>query len=131
MLPPLHIKLGIFKKFVKSLDPEGRPIKLLRDIFPGLTEAKIREGVFVGPDTRKLMKNRVFRDTLNTTERRAFDSMINTVDNFLGKNRSPNYKVIIADLLDSFDAQGVKMSLKIHFFNESFGFLPFEPRQDQ
>ncbi len=62
MLPPLHIKLGIFKKFVKSLDPEGRPMKLLKDIFPGLSEAKIK-GVFVGPDTRKLMKNRVFRDT--------------------------------------------------------------------
>ncbi len=126
MLPPLHIKLGIFKKFVKSLDPEGRPMKLLKDIFPGLSEAKIKEGVLVGPDTRKLMKNRVFRDILNTAERRAFDSMINTVDNFLGKSRSPNYKVIMADLLDSFDAQDVKVSLKIHFLKNHLDFFPLD-----
>ena len=55
ILPPLHVKLGIFKNFVKSLDFEGQPLKLLKDIFPRLSDAKIKEGVFVGPDTRKLM----------------------------------------------------------------------------
>ena len=45
VLPTLHIKLGIFKNFVKSLDREGQPTKLLKDIFPGLSEAKVEEGV--------------------------------------------------------------------------------------
>ena len=52
VVPTLHIKLGIFKNFVKSLDREGQPMKLLKDIFPGLSEAKSQKGVFVGPDRK-------------------------------------------------------------------------------
>ena len=124
VLPALHIKLGIFKNFVKSLNPEGQPMKLLKDIFPRLSEAKIKEGVFVGPDTRKLMKNQDFRDSLNRKEQRAYDAVVNTVQNFLGSIRSENYKEVIAELLNSFEAQSVKMSLKIHFLKSHLDFFP-------
>ena len=99
-------------------------MKLLKDIFPRLSDAKIKEGVFVGPDTRKLMKNEAFKDSLNEAERRAFDAVIKTIEKFLGKNRSQNYKEIVTELLHSFHAQGVKMSLKIHFLKSHLDFFP-------
>ena len=52
ILPPLHIKLGLFKNFVKSLPTDGEGLKYLKKKFPRISEAKIKEGIFVGPDIR-------------------------------------------------------------------------------
>ena len=37
LLPPLHIKLGLIKQFVKALPKEGECFKYLCDQFPGLS----------------------------------------------------------------------------------------------
>lgn len=46
LLPPLHIKLGLVKKFIKSLISRGnqRAVCRLETIFPRLSKAKIKEG---------------------------------------------------------------------------------------
>lgn len=44
ILPPLHIKLGLIKQFVKALDKKGKTFTYLRNIFPKLTDAKVKEG---------------------------------------------------------------------------------------
>ena len=36
IFPPLHIKLGLKKHFVKALDKEGEYFKFIYDAFPGL-----------------------------------------------------------------------------------------------
>lgn len=45
LLPPLHIKLGIVKNFIKALNPEGEAFKELKRIFPRLSRMKIKEGL--------------------------------------------------------------------------------------
>ena len=60
ILPPLHIKLGLFKQFVKALNKESLVFQFLQKNFPNLSEAKIKEGVFVGPLTQKLILNKEF-----------------------------------------------------------------------
>lgn len=47
LLPPLHIKLGLVKNFVKAMDKEGAAFVHLRGLFPHLSNAKILEGKFV------------------------------------------------------------------------------------
>jgi hypothetical protein len=42
LLPPLHIKLGIMKQFVKVLDKRGSCFQYLCIKFPALSEAKVR-----------------------------------------------------------------------------------------
>jgi len=42
LLPPLHIKLGIVKNFIKTLNPEGNAFNELRRIFPRLSGMKIK-----------------------------------------------------------------------------------------
>lgn len=45
LLPPLHIKLGIVKNFIKALNPEGNAFNELKRIFPRLSGMKIKEGL--------------------------------------------------------------------------------------
>ena len=47
ILSPLHIKLGLFKQFVKAFNKESPVFQFLQKNFPKLSEAKIKEGVFV------------------------------------------------------------------------------------
>jgi hypothetical protein len=60
LLPPLHITLGIMKQFVKVSPNTGNCFKYLCRKFPHLSEAKLKEGIFVSHDTRKLMFNEDF-----------------------------------------------------------------------
>ena len=47
-LPPLHIKLGLMKDFVRAMDLNGRGFLYLKEKFGNpLSEAKIKTGVFV------------------------------------------------------------------------------------
>ena len=72
-LPPLHIKLGSIKQFVKALRKEGECFKYLCDQFPGLFEHKLKEGVFVGPDFRKVMKDENFEKKIEKKRKRSLE----------------------------------------------------------
>lgn len=47
-LPVLHIKLGLIKNFVKRLTKDGPASLFLKTLFLALSEAKTKEGFFVG-----------------------------------------------------------------------------------
>jgi hypothetical protein len=46
--------------FVKAIDSNGTEFLYLRQKFPQLSDARIREGVFTGPDIRSLFHDEVF-----------------------------------------------------------------------
>ncbi|GBM82805.1 hypothetical protein AVEN_139450-1 [Araneus ventricosus] len=62
------------KQFVKALPKEAECFKYLCDQFPGLSEAKLKEGVFVGPDSRKMMKDENSETKMETNESKAWKS---------------------------------------------------------
>jgi hypothetical protein len=55
-LPPLDIKLGLVKNFVKAMKKDGPVFLYLQHKFLRLSEAKTKEGIFVGPQIRELQK---------------------------------------------------------------------------
>jgi hypothetical protein len=59
-LPLLHIKLGLIKNFVKVMDHDGQGFLYLQRKFPRISDAKIKEGIFIGPQIRELMKDQDF-----------------------------------------------------------------------
>lgn len=69
LLPPLHIKLGLMKQFVKALSKEGNCFKYICKTFPALSTGKLKEGVFTGPDIRKLIKDGNFEKEMNVVEK--------------------------------------------------------------
>jgi hypothetical protein len=48
-LPPLYIKLGLMKKRVKGIDKTGHVFEYAKNNFPNMSDAKIKEGIFIGP----------------------------------------------------------------------------------
>ena len=70
IFPPLHIKLGLMKQFVKALNKEGNCLKYLRASFPSLSDEKVKQGISDGPDIRKMMKDNDFPQTMTAVERR-------------------------------------------------------------
>ena len=54
-LLPLHIKLGLMKNFVRGMDKTGRGFEYVRNTFPNVSDAKIKEGIFIGLQIRELM----------------------------------------------------------------------------
>lgn len=66
ILPPLHIKLGWMKNFVKAMNRESMAFLYIREKFPKLSDAKIK-GVFNGPQIREIMKEKHFESLLEET----------------------------------------------------------------
>lgn len=123
-LPALHIKLGLIKQFVNALPKEGDAMRFLAARFPKLSDAKITAGIFVGPQVRELQNDSRFDATLNATERNAWQAFGMVCANFLGNYRAPNYREIVADLLETYRRMGCKMSLKLHFLHSHLDSFP-------
>ncbi|UYV77433.1 hypothetical protein LAZ67_15001016 [Cordylochernes scorpioides] len=105
-LPPLHIKLGLMKNFVKAMDRNASGFAYLKQKISSISEAKIKEGIFVGPQIRELQQDGNFQNSLNEVEAAAWNSFRNVCKNFLGS------------------ALGCNMSLKIHFLHSHLDFFP-------
>ena len=73
-LPPLHIELGPMKNFVKAMDLHGEEFKYLKGLFGAEKgDAKLKAGIFIGPEIRKLMGDDGFQERLNTLELAAWE----------------------------------------------------------
>ncbi|GFX18545.1 uncharacterized protein TNCV_3371181 [Trichonephila clavipes] len=75
------------KQFVKALDKEGECFKYLCEQFPGISDAKLKEG-------------------------------------FLGNKKDPNYKALVAELLQNYKILGCHMSVKVHFLHSHLDYFP-------
>ncbi|GBO18517.1 hypothetical protein AVEN_139997-1 [Araneus ventricosus] len=82
LLPLLHIKLSLMKNFVKAI------FQYLRLKFSKVSEAKIKEGIFVLPQIRQLMKDPVFESKLTKKEAAAWTSFKELAENFLGNHKA-------------------------------------------
>jgi hypothetical protein len=71
LLLPLRIKLSLMKNFIKVMDQTGSTFKYLAEKFPQLSEANIREGVFVGLQIRKLFRDNMFNNLLQGDEKKV------------------------------------------------------------
>ena len=124
LLPPLHIKLGLMKNFVKALHKNGAAFQHLSTVFPGLSAAKLKEHIFVGPQIREVLKDTDFEELLNLKELRAWEAFKSVCSGFLGNTSVPDYQACIEKLLKSYEDMGCRMSLKIHFLHSHLNFFP-------
>ncbi|UYV80851.1 hypothetical protein LAZ67_19001986 [Cordylochernes scorpioides] len=94
------------KNFVKAMDRHASGFAYLKQKISSISEAKIKEGIFVGPQIRELQQDGNFQNSLNEVEAAAWNSFRNVCKNFLGS------------------ALGCNMSLKIHFLHSHLDFFP-------
>ena len=112
------------KNFVKALNKDGQSFRFLQTKFPYVSDAKLRAGVFDGPQIRERMKDSSFDEILTGNEKTAWVSFKNFCTNFLGKRRSQDYEEMVRVLMQSFQALGVQMSIKIHFLHSHLVYFP-------
>ena len=111
------------KNFVKAIDRNSPAFRYLHEKFPRLSEAKIKEGVFVGPQIRELFKDDRFNNLLQGDAKQAWDAFRLVSTNFLGNVKAENYKELVEDMLRKYQKLGCNMSLKIHFLHSHLDFF--------
>ncbi|UYV66499.1 hypothetical protein LAZ67_4001899 [Cordylochernes scorpioides] len=112
------------KNFVKAMDRNASGFAYLKQKISSISEAKIKEGIFVGPQIRELQQDGNFQNSLNEVEAAAWNSFRNVCKNFLGSVKVENYRDIVNDLFLSYKALECNMSLKIHFLHSHLDFFP-------
>ena len=115
IFPPLHIKLGLMKQFVKALNTDGECFQHIFSVLPGLSFEKIKAGVFNGPQIHALVRDQEFARKMNDKERTAWLSFLAVMANFLGNKKADNYETLVANMLSAFRDLGCNMSVKLHY----------------
>ncbi|KAI6656196.1 hypothetical protein LOD99_1529 [Oopsacas minuta] len=124
LLPPLHIKLGLMKQFVRALDKEGNCFKYITEKFYYLSDEKRKAGIFDGPQIRQLVRDDNFSNSMICKEKCAWNAFVDVMKNFLGNTKSPNYKILVNELIESYKNLGCNMSVKVHFLHSHIDYFP-------
>jgi hypothetical protein len=115
IFPPLHIKLGLMKQFVRALDNNGSCFQYIVSTLSYVSFEKIKAGVFTGPQIRTLVKDHEFVKTMNNKEKEVWLSFVDVINNFLGNKKAKNYASLVRRMLLALRNLGCNMSVKVHF----------------
>ena len=115
-MPPLHIKLGLMKNFVKALGKSNfSEFALFCKHFPKISEVKLKKEIFVGPQILEVLKNPNFEKTMTTLKQCAWKAFEWLCANFLGNTNSPLFQKEVENLRKAYKEMGCRISLKVHF----------------
>ncbi|GBM70940.1 hypothetical protein AVEN_111996-1 [Araneus ventricosus] len=124
LLPPLHIKLGLMKNFIKAMDCGGSGFQYLHLKFPKESETKIKEGIFVEPQFRQIMKDPVLESKLTKKEAAAWTTFKELEKMLLRKSQSGTLRQIVNSLLKGLQNYGMQHVFENPFLALSLRILP-------
>jgi len=84
----------------------------------------LKEGIYIGPQIRDIIKDEYFDKLLQRDEKAAWDSFKFVVKVFLENRRAENYEELVNNLLQSYHKVGYNVSLKTHFLHLHLDFFP-------
>ncbi|GFG34989.1 hypothetical protein Cfor_01094 [Coptotermes formosanus] len=112
------------KNFVKAMNKHGKGFECLKNKCPKLGDAKLKEGIFSGPQIRGIFNDDLFVHLLTETEKSVWFTFKAVCINFFGNVKAENYKEFVGDLLNAYRTMVYNMSLKIHFSHSHLDFFP-------
>jgi hypothetical protein len=92
--------------------------------FPNISTAKLKDVIFVGPQTQEVLKNEPFVESVNDTEQAGWEGFWWVCANFLRRKTSPDFSDNIHKLLNAYKEIGCCMSLKVHILHSHLYFSP-------
>ena len=122
----MHLKLGLMKSFVKAVNQDEAAFTCLWETFTRQSEAKFKEGVFIGPQIRDVIMDEFFDTLLQGDEKAVWHSLKFVIKGFLRNRRAQNYEELVNNLLQSYQKLTCNMSLNIHFLHSHLDFFPRE-----
>jgi len=66
----------------------------VRNKYPNVSDIKIKEGIFIGPQMRELMQDKQFDEDLNETKRNAWLSFKRICKDFLGNHKAATIRML-------------------------------------
>ena len=88
----MHLKLGVMKNFLKAMNQGEAAFTYLWEKFTRLSQAKLKEGILIGPQIQDIIKDEYFNKLLEGDEKVAWDSFKFVVKVFLGNRRAQNHE---------------------------------------
>ena len=67
-----------------------------------ISDAKLKEGIFDGPQIRALFEDKNFMRKMTVNEKAAWQRFKSVCENFLGNKKSENYKELVEEVLKNF-----------------------------
>ncbi|XP_071538386.1 uncharacterized protein [Panulirus ornatus] len=116
LMPPLHIQLAFMKQFVTALDKESAAFKSLQDFFPKVSEAKVKDGVFVIPQL-KILECKEFPRKLTKKEKAAWYNFVAVGCVFLGNHKAENYVELVEIMVKNYSKMDCGQSLRIYILD--------------
>ena len=92
-------------------------------MFPRLSDAKIKGGIFVGPQISTMLKSESLETKMNEIEKEAWQAFRGVLNGFLGNKRNQNYKELVKKLIKSYQNMDCRMSVKLHFLCSDLDFF--------
>jgi hypothetical protein len=83
---------------------EDEGFACLRQKFPKISKAQVKEGIIVGPQIKQILEEQGISTKLNAKETRVWKASGNVCRNILGKERAENYSEILHKLILSHSA---------------------------
>ena len=102
IFPPLLIELGLLKQYVKALDKEENCFRHLCSAFPGLSEEKLKAGIFDELQIQNTIRDKGFSTSMTNTEKKAWLAFVDVVSNLLGNRKTKNFMKSVNEMLPSF-----------------------------
>ena len=102
---------------------QGKAFQYLLEKLPQISDSRIKEGIFAGPQIKDLKKDKNFEALLRGTEKAACEVLNGVADNFLGKHKTPNNRKLLENVLETITNMGCNMSLKLHFLHSQLNFF--------
>ena len=108
---------------MKSLKQPSRAFRYIRQMFPSISEAKVKEGIFVGPQIIRMLASEELEVQMSDLERNAWQAFRMIEEGFLGKHRRDDYAMLVSNLIESYKKLDCRMLLKLHFLHSHLNFF--------
>ncbi|GBN12960.1 hypothetical protein AVEN_273321-1 [Araneus ventricosus] len=95
--------------FVKALDREGVAFLHLRNKFKHLSDAKVKEGMFIGHKLKQSFVMKSLKKKLSEAEKAAWLAFKSVCTHFLGNKKADNYEDLVGDIVKCFRVIGCNM----------------------
>jgi len=109
---------------------KGKGLIIWGKYFPNVSEAKTKDGIFVGPQVTKIFEDQDISTKFNSTDGRGWKAFENVCRNFTGNKTAESYSEIVQELISSHSPMGCNMSLKLQFLQSHLDFVPGSFLQD-
>jgi len=118
VLPSLHLKLGLFKQYLKYI-PNEKARDAVKQLLPNLSSAKITGGILTGPQIDKIINSETFTQTLTTSENDCRKNILNVFRNVLVPSPSTvtEKRLMVDKMISSLNSLKVNYSPKMHFID--------------